>query len=222
VVHPAAGNPDKTLVNALLAHCGDSLRGIGGVLRPGIVHRIDKDTSGLLVAAKTEAAHAALAAQFAAHTIERRYDALVWGVPSPARGVITGAIGRSPHNRQKMAIVSRGGKAAETQYTTIAAFGTLAAHVQCTLKTGRTHQIRVHMSARGYPLIGDPVYGKNRKLPKTVAPDIAAAVTTFGRQALHAATLGFTHPTTGKQVRFERPPPADFAALEKALSALSN
>ena len=221
VVHPAAGNPDRTLVNALLAHCGDSLRGIGGVLRPGIVHRIDKDTSGLIVAAKTGEAHAGLAAQFAAHDIERRYDALVWGVPKPTRGTITGAIGRSPHDRQKMAIVKRGGKASETAYAVSAAYGDLAAQVQCELKTGRTHQIRVHMSSRGHPLIGDPVYGRSRKLPKSVAPDVAAVVTDFGRQALHAATLGFTHPVSGKRLRFARPAPEDFARLEKALKTLA-
>jgi 23S rRNA pseudouridine1911/1915/1917 synthase len=220
VVHPAAGNADRTLVNALLAHCGESLLGIGGVLRPGIVHRLDKDTSGLIVAAKTETAHAALAAQFATHAIERRYDALVWGVPKPPRGNIVGAIGRSPHNRQKMAIVKRGGKPAETGYTTIASFGGIAAHLQCQLKTGRTHQIRVHMAFRGHPLIGDPVYGRNRKLPKDVDTAAADAISDFCRQALHAATLGFSHPDTGRQMRFERPPPEDFARLEMALRRL--
>jgi 23S rRNA pseudouridine1911/1915/1917 synthase len=218
VVHPAAGNPDRTLVNALLAHCGDSLAGIGGVARPGIVHRLDKDTSGLLVVAKTDGAHTQLAAQFAAHSIERRYDALVWGVPHPRKDVITGNIGRSPHNRKKMALLKCGGRSAETHYSVVTAFGTLAAHVQCVLKTGRTHQIRVHMSARGHPLIGDPVYGSGRKAPRGTAPDLAVALAQFGRQALHAAVLGFTHPTTGKTMRFERPPPADFSALARALA----
>jgi 23S rRNA pseudouridine1911/1915/1917 synthase len=217
VVHPAAGNPDRTLVNALLAHCGESLRGIGGVARPGIVHRLDKDTSGLLVAAKTETAHAALARQFADHTIERRYDALVWGVPRPATGTITGDIGRSPHNRQKMAIVKRGGRHAETGYVTVAAFGTLAAHIQCRLKTGRTHQIRVHMASRGHPLIGDPVYGSGRKLPARADPDLAKIIAAFKRQALHAAVLGFTHPVSGERLSFRAPPPADFAELVKQL-----
>ena len=221
VVHPAPGSPDRTLVNALLAHCGDSLRGIGGVMRPGIVHRIDKDTSGLIVAAKTEEAHAALAAQFASHDIDRHYDAVVWGVPSPRKGTIIGAIGRSPHNRQKMAIVRRGGKDAETSYAIRATFGAIAAQIECRLETGRTHQIRVHLSSRGHPLIGDPVYGGGRKkLPKTAPADAAATVAAFKRQALHAATLGFTHPTSGKQLRFERPPPADFAALVAALKKL--
>ena len=221
VVHPAAGSPDHTLVNALLAHCGDSLRGIGGVARPGIVHRIDKDTSGLIVAAKSEQAHAGLAAQFAAHDIDRHYDAVVWGIPSPRKGTIVGAIGRSPHNRQKMAIVRRGGKEAETSFLTRATFGTVAAHVECRLMTGRTHQIRVHMSSRGHPLIGDPVYGGGRKLlPKTAPADVFATVSAFKRQALHAATLGFIHPLTGEELRFERAPPADFAALVAALKKL--
>ncbi len=221
VVHPAAGSPDRTLVNALLAHCGDSLRGIGGVARPGIVHRIDKDTSGLIVAAKSEQAHAGLAAQFAAHDIDRHYDAVVWGIPSPRKGTIVGAIGRSPHNRQKMAIVRRGGKEAETSFLTRATFGTVAAHVECRLMTGRTHQIRVHMSSRGHPLIGDPVYGGGRKLlPKTAPADVFATVSAFKRQALHAATLGFIHPLTGEELRFERAPPADFAALVAALKKL--
>ena len=221
VVHPAAGSPDRTLVNALLAHCGDSLRGIGGVARPGIVHRIDKDTSGLIVAAKSEQAHAGLAAQFAAHDIDRHYDAVVWGIPSPRKGTIVGAIGRSPHNRQKMAIVRRGGKEAETSFLTRATFGTVAAHIECRLMTGRTHQIRVHMSSRGHPLIGDPVYGGGRKLlPKTAPADVFATVSAFKRQALHAATLGFIHPLTGEELRFERAPPADFAALVAALKKL--
>ena len=221
VVHPAAGSPDRTLVNALLAHCGDSLRGIGGVARPGIVHRIDKDTSGLIVAAKSEQAHAGLAAQFAAHDIDRHYDAVVWGIPSPRKGTIVGAIGRSPHNRQKMAIVRRGGKEAETSFLTRATFGTVAAHIECRLMTGRTHQIRVHMSSRGHPLIGDPVYGGGRKLlPKTAPADVFATVSAFKRQALHAATLGFIHPLTGEELRLERAPPADFAALVAALKKL--
>jgi 23S rRNA pseudouridine1911/1915/1917 synthase len=181
VVHPAAGNPDATLVNALLAHCGESLRGIGGVARPGIVHRLDKDTSGLLVAAKTGIAHENLARQFAAHSIDRRYDALVWGVPNPAGGTITGDIGRSPHNRKKMAVVKRGGRHAETGYATVQVFGSVAAHVQCRLKTGRTHQIRVHLSSKGHPLIGDPVYGGGRKLSARAHPELAKALAAFQR-----------------------------------------
>ena len=206
VVHPAPGNLDRTLVNALLAHCGDSLAGIGGVRRPGIVHRIDKDTSGLLVAAKTDAAHAGLSAQFAAHTIERRYDAVVWGVPQPHQDTIIGAIGRSRHNRKKMAILQRGGKAAETGYSTVATFGDLAAHVRCRLKTGRTHQIRVHMSSIGHPLIGDATYGSNRRRSlKQASPELAEILKSFSRQALHASTLGFVHPVTGKGMRFATP-----------------
>lgn len=215
VVHPAAGNPDRTLVNALLAHCGPSLAGIGGVKRPGIVHRIDKDTSGLLVVAKTERAHVGLTEQFSAHEVERRYDALVWGVPKPARGTITGNIGRSRSDRKKMAIVSRGGKTAETSYVTVAAFGALAAHVQCRLKTGRTHQIRVHMTSKGHPLIGDPVYGRGRNIKN--APEAARA---FNRQALHASTLGFIHPITKKKLSFESALPEDMRALIAALDSL--
>ena len=223
VVHPAPGNLDKTLVNALLAHCGDSLAGIGGVRRPGIVHRIDKDTSGLLVAAKTDAAHAGLSAQFAAHTIERTYDALVWGVPQPHANQIVGAIGRSRHNRKKMAILQRGGKAAETGYRTLASFGTIAAHVRCRLKTGRTHQIRVHMSSIGHPLIGDSTYGNNRRRSmRGVPPDVAAVLKAFSRQALHATTLGFVHPVTGKKMKFDSEPPEDFMSLLEALETVED
>jgi 23S rRNA pseudouridine1911/1915/1917 synthase len=218
VVHPAAGNRDKTLVNALLAHCGESLRGIGGELRPGIVHRLDKETSGLLVAAKTAQAHAALAAQFADHSIARAYDALVWGVPSPRSGKIAGHIARSASDRKKMAVTRRGGKYAETHYRVLENFGGMAALVQCRLKTGRTHQIRVHLASLGHPLIGDPVYGRaeNRFLKRLSEPT-RAAVRNFGRQALHARTLGFVHPVSGKPCLFERDPPADVAALAAAL-----
>lgn len=216
VVHPAPGNADKTLVNALLAHCGPSLAGIGGVKRPGIVHRIDKDTSGLLVVAKTQETHTGLTAQFAAHAVERRYDAIVWGRPKPTRDTIIGAIGRSTSNRKKMAIVTRGGKYAETTYATVQAFADLAAHIQCRLKTGRTHQIRVHLSSRGHPLIGDPVYGRGRARSARGTPDEAR---TFPRQALHAATLGFTHPITAQSLSFESDLPADMRALIAALGA---
>lgn len=220
VVHPAPGNPDRTLVNALLAHCGDSLAGIGGVRRPGIVHRIDKDTSGLLVVAKTEGAHAALSAQFKAHTIARFYDAFVWGVPKPASGVITGAIGRSPSNRKKMALVKRGGKDAQTHYSTVRAFPPLAAHLRCRLATGRTHQIRVHLANLGHGLIGDQVYGaRARNLGKLDAATLEL-LKGFSRQALHAATLGFIHPVSGKNLRFESPLPADLQALQQALSKI--
>lgn len=218
VVHPAPGNRDKTLVNALLAHCEGGLSGIGGVKRPGIVHRIDKDTSGLLVAAKTEAAHAGLSLQFAAHTIERSYDALIWGVPPYEADQIIGAIGRSRHNRQKMAIVKRGGKEAETGYRVVDVFGTIASHVRCKLRTGRTHQIRVHMASIGHPLIGDETYGSNRRRSmKGVPPEVAAMLKSFPRQALHAGVLGFMHPVTGKKMKFERDAPEDFQELLELL-----
>lgn len=219
VVHPGAGNPDKTLVNALLAHCGDSLKGIGGVLRPGIVHRIDKDTSGLLVAAKTEAAHAGLAEQLAAHTMERVYDAIVWGKPKPPSGTVSGKIGRSPNDRKKMALLKSGGRDSLTTFKTVKAFSSAAAHIECRLKTGRTHQIRVHMASIAHPLIGDPVYGSApAKYLKTLDANVAKIAKDFPRQALHARTLGFVHPVTGEDLHFEREMPADVAALVEALT----
>jgi 23S rRNA pseudouridine1911/1915/1917 synthase len=213
VVHPAAGNRDGTLVNALIAHCGDSLRGIGGELRPGIVHRIDKDTTGLIVAAKTEQAHSSLGKQFAAHKVERVYQALVWGVPRVRAGAIEGALGRSPLNRQKMAVLRIGGKAARTHYKVMEAFGSTAALVECRLETGRTHQVRVHMAHLGHPLIGDPVYGR----PRTI-PGLTLAIK---RQALHAAVLGFQHPATQKVLRFESVLPEDFTETYLALKGLA-
>ena len=220
VVHPAPGNPDRTLVNALLAHCGESLQGIGGVRRPGIVHRIDKGTSGLLVAAKTEAAHAGLAALFAIHDINRRYDAFVWGAPRPAKGTITGAIGRSPRNRKKMAITTKGGKTAQTMYATVSKFRDSASHVQCTLKTGRTHQIRVHMTSIGHPLIGDPLYGSaKRKTLRAFSSNGEAYIKAFSRPALHASMLGFVHPITGKEHEFECPLPDDLEHLKNILKS---
>ncbi len=219
VVHPAPGNLDKTLVNALLAHCGDSLAGIGGVKRPGIVHRIDKDTSGLLVVAKSDAAHAGLSAQFAAHTIERTYDAIVWDVPNPHMGQITGLIGRSRFNRKKMAVLQRGGKTAETGYRTVTSYGELAAHVRCRLKTGRTHQIRVHMASIGHALIGDATYGTNRRRSmRGLAPELVGLLKAFARQALHATSLGFIHPITEKKLRFDSELPDDITQLMDALS----
>jgi 23S rRNA pseudouridine1911/1915/1917 synthase len=213
VVHPAAGNRDGTLVNALIAHCGDSLRGIGGELRPGIVHRIDKDTTGLMVAAKTEKAHTSLGKQFAAHAIERVYKALVWGVPRERAGVIEGALGRSPLNRQKMAVLRVGGKPARTHYKVIETFGSTAALVECRLETGRTHQVRVHMAHIGHPLVGDPVYGRPRSVPGL---DL-----TLKRQALHAAVLGFQHPATHKTMRFESVLPEDFTETYLAFKGLA-
>lgn len=219
--HPAPGTPDGTLVNALLAHCGESLSGIGGVARPGIVHRLDKDTSGVMVAAKTDAAHQGLSALFAAHDIERRYRALVRGAPEPAQGMIETRIGRAPFDRQRMAVLRTGGRAATTHYRTVRVFGSgakpLAARVDCTLETGRTHQIRVHLAHRGAPVLGDPLYGSS---PAAAPVRAAMAEAGLHRQALHAAVLGFVHPITGERLRFETAPPADMAALEQALGGL--
>ena len=229
VVHPAAGNPDGTLVNALIAHCGASLGGIGGVARPGIVHRLDKDTSGLLVAAKTDRAMASLAKQFAAHTVQRAYNAVVWGSPRLGDGMIEGDIGRNPFDRKRMAVVRNAGKAARTRYRVIERFGDasrpLASLLECRLETGRTHQIRVHLTHLGHPLIGDPSYGKARVAPraKTEAEVTAyAAASGFPRQALHAWLLGFQHPTTHEDIRFESAWPADFSGLVEALRLLKN
>ena len=219
VVHPAPGNEDGTLVNALLAHCGDSLPGIGGERRPGIVHRLDKDTSGVMVVAKTEQALATLSAAFAAHHIDRAYHALVWGSPAPASGEIEGAIGRDPRERKRMAVVSRGGKHALTRYRTLRAWPPAVTLIECVLATGRTHQIRVHLASVGYPVVGDPVY--LRRMPavaKTLAGDVRGAMLDFPRQALHAARLGFAHPRTGEALCFERPMPADMAALIATLA----
>ena len=214
VVHPAPGNPDGTLVNALLAHCGEDLPGIGGEKRPGIVHRLDKDTSGVMVVAKSDLAMAALAALFATRALERSYLALCWGLPAPTEGEIEGAIGRDPRDRKRMALVARGGKASLTHYRVRRNWGAAVSLVECRLATGRTHQIRVHLSANGHPIIGDPVY--LRRVPaaaKLLSPPLRAALLDFPRQALHAAVLGFRHPRTGQALRFETPPPNDFAAL---------
>jgi 23S rRNA pseudouridine1911/1915/1917 synthase len=221
VVHPAPGNPDGTLVNALLAHCGDSLAGIGGVRRPGIVHRLDKDTSGLLVVAKTEPAHRALSRDFAARQIERAYAALVWGVPMPAQSEIVGNIGRSMTNRKKMAVVAASrGKPAVTRYRVERAFAGGAALIECRLLTGRTHQIRVHLAHQGHPLIGDPVYGGRAGRALTRSGPAAAAVAAFPRQALHARHLGFVHPATGERLAFDSKLPDDMAALILTLERL--
>lgn len=207
VVHPAAGNRDGTLVNALLHHCGDSLSGIGGVARPGIVHRIDKDTSGLLVVAKTDVAHEGLAKQFAAHSIDRRYLAIVSGLPKTASGSVDAPLARSSADRKKIAIVEGGrGKRAVTHWKRLEILSD-AALVECSLETGRTHQVRVHMASIGHPLLGDPVYGRgkaHRDLLKTLG---------FQRQALHAAALGFTHPITKHRLSFSSGMPADMQEL---------
>lgn len=219
VVHPAAGHWDQTLVNALLAHCGASLSGIGGIARPGIVHRLDKDTSGLMVVAKRDSAHRALSQQFSDKTLARVYQAIVWGVPTPMAGTIEGAIGRHPRARQKMAVTVRGGKPALTRYKVLETFGGLASLVSCELATGRTHQIRVHMAHIGCPVIGDPLYGRQRPV-KTAAKDGQGLVHTlqsFPRQALHAVALRLRHPSTGQAMTFASPLPADMAALWRLL-----
>ena len=231
VVHPAPGSPSGTLVNALLHHFGGDLSGVGGEKRPGIVHRIDKDTSGLLVVAKSDAAHHGLAAQFAAHSVERRYDAVCYGVPSQGdprlagtKGVsfepgnvikVTTQLARHKADRQRQAVLFQGGRHAVTRVSPIETFGTHAAHVACRLETGRTHQIRVHMAHIGHALIGDPVYGGRRKFPAGAPGSEAARA--FARQALHAATLGFLHPVTGTDMRFDAPLPEDMADLIHAL-----
>lgn len=221
VVHPAPGNPDGTLVNALIAHCGDSLIGIGGVRRPGIVHRLDKDTSGLIVAAKTELAHRALSADFAARRIARAYAAVVWGVPLPVAGEIAGNIGRSMTNRKKMAVVGAGrGKPAVTRYKTERAFGDAAALIECRLLTGRTHQIRVHLAERGHPLIGDPVYSGRHGRVLGRSGTAAAAAAYFPRQALHARHLGFRHPASGDELAFDSDLPPDMKSLLVTLERL--
>jgi 23S rRNA pseudouridine1911/1915/1917 synthase len=218
VVHPAPGNPDGTLVNALIAHCGDSLTGIGGERRPGIVHRLDKDTSGVMVVAKTEPVHTALSAAFAARYIERQYQALCWGLPAPATGAIAGDIGRDPRDRKRMTVVTRNGKVALTNYRTLRGFGAAAALLACNLATGRTHQIRVHLAHIGHPLIGDPVYLKRKPAAaRHLAEPARGLALDFPRQALHAEILGFTHPVTGQSLRFETPPPADFQQLTHAI-----
>ena len=242
VVHPGAGNWSGTLVNALLHHCEGSLSGIGGVERPGIVHRLDKDTSGVMVVAKTDRAHKALAAQFADHgrtgPLERAYHAVVWGVPKYLEGTITTQIGRDPRNRLAMAAVKSGGREAITHFKVLEVFGAprpgakireaeagpMACLVECRLETGRTHQIRVHMAEIGHPLLGDDLYGsgfrtKLGKLEK-IAPNAAEALAGLGRQALHAALLAFAHPKTKKVMTFESDMPEDMDRLVEALREL--
>lgn len=236
VVHPAPGSPSGTLVNALLHHFGGALSGVGGVKRPGIVHRIDKETSGLLVVAKSDAAHQGLAAQFEKHTVERYYQAVCYGVPDASdprlRGIkgasfetgnilkITTQLARHKTDRQRQAVLFQGGRHAVTRARICESFGNppVAALVECWLETGRTHQIRVHMAHAGHGLIGDPTYGGRRKLAAKALDETAQqAVRAFPRQALHAAVLGFDHPVTGEPLRFEAPLPQDMADLLAAL-----
>lgn len=219
VVHPAPGNPDNTLVNALLAHCGDSLSGIGGVRRPGIVHRLDKDTSGVMVVAKNDTTHRALARLFAAHDLTRIYQALVWGAPKAPRGTIEAAIGRHPVDRKRMTVRRSGGRAALTEYWVEHRFGPaqapIASLLGARLGTGRTHQVRVHLAHIGCPVVGDPVYG--RKSRNASQP---ASLRNFERQALHAAVLKFRHPRTGREMHFATELPQDFRRLVSELNSV--
>ena len=233
-VHPAPGHASGTLVNALIAHCGDSLSGIGGVKRPGIVHRLDKDTTGLMVVAKTDRAHQSLAEQFASHgadgRLARGYRAIVWGVPARLRGMISAPLGRGSANRTKIAVVSEAdGRHAVTHYEVVETFGApnktkgkapaVASLLAVTLETGRTHQVRVHLAHIGHPLLGDMTYGAGFKASASRLPAKAqTALSALGRQALHAALLAFEHPVTGKRMRFESVLPPDMAALARALS----
>jgi len=229
-VHPAPGHPSGTLVNALIAHCGASLSGIGGVRRPGIVHRLDKDTTGLLVAAKTDRAHHGLSEQFAAHgadgRLERAYQAIVWGVPERSRGTIEAPLARSTANRTKIAVVAEGrGRHASTRYEVLARYAVpgvakpAASLLRLVLETGRTHQIRVHLAHIGHPLLGDMTYGAGFKASARALPEPARiALDALGRQALHAAELAFLHPVTRKRLRFASPLPPDMAEVAAALA----
>jgi 23S rRNA pseudouridine1911/1915/1917 synthase len=216
VVHPAPGHAGGTLVNALLAHCEGSLSGIGGVLRPGIVHRLDKDVSGLLVVAKHDRAHVRLAAQFSVHRVERTYAAIAWGAPPQSTGEIDAPIGRDPRDRKRMAVVA-GGKPARTRFRVVRSAGRLASALRLNLATGRTHQIRVHLASIGLHIVGDPLY-RPRRVPRLGDP-ARAIVSGMGRLALHACELGFEHPISGEKLAFTRPPPDLFAELFHALEA---
>lgn len=231
VVHPAPGHSGGTLVNALLAHCGSSLSGIGGVRRPGIVHRLDKDTSGLMVVAKTDVAHRELSRQFATREAGRTYLAVVFGAPRPATGAVEGAIGRDPRNRKKMAVVSRGGKPAKTMYRVLKAYGgkaqrssrptgPLASLVECKLATGRTHQVRVHLAHVGHPVIGDPLYARAKANRERMFGPATATVAIFKRQALHAAELRFQHPRSRLIMSFNSELPFDIRSLIYALEKI--
>ncbi|MBY0500911.1 MAG: RluA family pseudouridine synthase [Alphaproteobacteria bacterium] len=217
VVHPAPGHSEGTLVNALLSHCGESLSGINGVKRPGIVHRLDKETSGLLVAAKNDRAHRHLSYQLSTHQMRRVYNALVWGMLLPQEGIIEGAIGRDRYHRQRMALC-KGGKPALTHYKITKFFGRIASLVECRLETGRTHQIRVHLTAKGHSLIGDGVYGKIPKSIPLVLKEFLLKKWLPGRQALHAKELSFFHPSTHKQLLFSATLPEDMRNLIDVLN----
>jgi len=227
VVHPGAGNYENTLVNGLLSHCQNQLSSVGGKLRPGIVHRIDKDTSGVIVVAKNDFAHIKLSKQFSSHTIKRTYEALVWGSLRPSKGIINENISRSIKNRQLMAVrkdLSKG-KNAITNYKTLEIFKNLnlpkISLIECKLETGRTHQIRVHMNFKGNPILGDKSYGKSKKKFKNIDANIEKKINNFDRQALHAKSLGFIHPTKDKEVFFEAKRPKDFDILTKSLKKAS-
>jgi 23S rRNA pseudouridine1911/1915/1917 synthase len=215
VVHPAPGHAEGTLVNALLAHCEGSLSGIGGVLRPGIVHRLDREVSGVMVAAKHDRAHIGLAGQFSVHSIERVYEAIVWGLPQAKEGTVDRPVGRHPVDRKRMAVVRRGGKRAVTHWRVLAAAGTRAAHLALRLETGRTHQIRVHTSSLGHPIVGDRLYGRGRDAQAPAAA--AATIKTLDRILLHARHLGFIHPVTGQAMAFDVPPPEMFPRVLELL-----
>lgn len=220
VVHPAPGSRSGTLVNALLHHCAGRLSGINGVRRPGIVHRLDKDTSGIMVVAKTDGAHRGLAEQFALHSLSRAYLALCWGAPIAKEGEIEGQIGRNPHDRKKMAVLQGGGKYAKTRFKVMKRFAQAASLIECRLMTGRTHQIRVHMTSIGHPLVGDPVYGSPpRSSLKWLAPEQSEALIAFPRQALHAYELGFIHPANGERLLFNTKIPND---INKLIATLDN
>lgn len=219
VVHPAPGHRDGTLVNGLLHHCG-GLSAIGAPLRPGIVHRLDKDTSGLLVVAKTDAAHLSLARQFAEHSIRRAYRAIVWGVPSTAEGVMTGRIGRNPQDRKKLSVVGRGGKPATTRYRVVDAFDDVASALECWPLTGRTHQIRVHLANLGHPIVGDEAYGGSLRKRLAGNSAIASAAAPIRRQALHAILIGFRHPDTHAWCEFSSKIPNDINMLVNFLKSL--
>jgi len=225
VVHPGAGNYDKTLVNGLLYHYQEKLSTVGGKLRPGIVHRIDKDTSGLIVVAKNDFAHNYLSKQFSAHSIKRTYEALVWGSLKPQNGKINEKISRNIRNRQLMAVSKNSGKIAITNYKTLKIFKNLnlpkISFIECKLETGRTHQIRVHMNFKGNPIVGDKSYGKSRKKFQKIDRNLEKKINNFNRQALHAKSLGFIHPSTKKEIFFEAKRPKDFDVLIKSLKKAS-